>query len=80
MNAFVYYGLNLDTANLHGDPYLNFALGAVIEIPSLLVSVGIIDRVGRKPVMLVNMMVAGLCLIANAFIPQSRYFQSLLTI
>ncbi len=33
-NALTYYGLTLLTANLAGNPYVNFLLGGLLEIPS----------------------------------------------
>ena len=33
-NAFVYYGLSLNTSGLGGDPYINFLLSGVVEIPA----------------------------------------------
>ena len=31
----VYYGFSLNTANLHGDMYLNFFIAQMVEIPSV---------------------------------------------
>lgn len=40
-NAFVYYGLSLNSQNLSGNKYLNFILVCLIEIPGLTVNVWI---------------------------------------
>ena len=34
VNSLVYYGLSLSTSALAGDPYLNFFLSGLVEIPA----------------------------------------------
>ena len=36
-SALVYYGLALNTGSLAGDPYLNFFLGALVELPAAII-------------------------------------------
>uniref|UniRef100_A0A915D4Y3 Uncharacterized protein n=1 Tax=Ditylenchus dipsaci TaxID=166011 RepID=A0A915D4Y3_9BILA len=45
---FVYYGLSLFSTQLSGNRYLNFALVALIEIPSYVSSPFLLNRLGRK--------------------------------
>lgn len=37
-NAFVYYGLSLNSTNLSGNKYLNYTLVCLIEIPGYTIS------------------------------------------
>lgn len=37
-NAFVYYGLSLNSTSLSGNKYLNYALVCLIEIPGYTIS------------------------------------------
>ncbi len=47
MNASTYVGLALKTKYLAGDPYLNFFLSAVVELPSLTLVLLLVDRLGK---------------------------------
>jgi len=40
----VYYGLSLNTPNLYGDMYMNFFIGQMVEIPSVVVTMWVIYR------------------------------------
>jgi len=44
LNTMVYYGLALNTPNLYGDMYVNFFIGQVVEIPSVIVTMWVIYR------------------------------------
>ena len=33
VTGFVYYGISLNTANLYGNPYVNFIISGVMEMP-----------------------------------------------
>ena len=44
-----YYGLSLGAANLSEDVFLSFLLNSLIEIPSYVLCVVTMDRLGRKP-------------------------------
>ena len=58
-----YFGLALNTENLAGDFYLNFFLTSLVEIPSYLIALATIDRLGRRLIYIILMVVGGaLCL------------------
>jgi len=40
----VYYGLSFNTPNLYGDMYMNFFIGQVVEVPSVIVTMWLIYR------------------------------------
>ena len=44
LNTMVYYGLTLNTPNLYGDLYINFFIGQIVEIPSVIVTMWVIYR------------------------------------
>ena len=46
------YGLGFNSVNLGGDIYVTFVLTAFIEIPSYIFLVLVVDRLGRKPVLI----------------------------
>ncbi|KAL4233278.1 hypothetical protein ACF0H5_007962 [Mactra antiquata] len=58
--ALAYFGLALNSGNLHGDLYLNFALSGLVEIPAYVMVVGLVDRVGRRKLYSVTMIIGGL--------------------
>ena len=62
-----YYGLILNSVNLAGtNIYANFSLSAAIEIPSYVFTVLVIDRVGRKPLLVFCQLLAGVtCIVAG---------------
>ena len=40
----VYYGLSYNTPNLYGDMYLNFFIGQMVEIPSVMATMILIYK------------------------------------
>ncbi|KAJ8029713.1 Organic cation transporter-like protein [Holothuria leucospilota] len=42
--SLVYFGFVLNTGNLAGDPYLNFLIGALLEIPGRLFPIALVKR------------------------------------
>ncbi|GBM57804.1 Organic cation transporter protein [Araneus ventricosus] len=64
VNAFVYYGISFNTNEFAGDPFINFAVCAVIEIPSYIVTYFVIQSQGRKNPLAVSLVAAGVsCLL-----------------
>ena len=71
-NALVYYGLNINTRNLAGDPYLNFFIAACVEIPSVILTILVIDKLGRRWLFFIFMVISGLGCIGTAFVPDGK--------
>ena len=44
LNTMVYYGLSYNTPNLYGDMYLNFFIGQMVEIPSVIATLWLIYK------------------------------------
>ena len=63
----VYFGLIVGTTDLAGDPYVNFALGAALEIGLAILGWAGMERWGRKPVIAGSALLAGTgCLVTAA--------------
>ena len=70
VNNLAYYGLSLSTPSLDGDPYLNFFLSGLVEMPATVVVLAAICFVGRRILMSVFFVVGGVALGAIAFLPE----------
>ena len=46
--AIVYYGISLNTANLAGNPYVNFCVSGCVEIPALVLGIEIVILVQQS--------------------------------
>lgn len=66
-NAVAYNGLTYYSANLDVSPQLGFAISAAVEIPSYFLGWFLMDRVGRKRMLIATMGLGGLsCLCCSA--------------
>ncbi|CAG0924335.1 unnamed protein product [Notodromas monacha] len=74
VNAFVYYGLSLNSANLGGNVFLNFALSGAIEIPAYALSIIVMLKfAGRRLLISVAMVSGGAACALIAFIPRGQF-------
>lgn len=71
-NSFVYIGLSLSAVSIGGDKYTNFILVAIVEIPAYAVTPFFSDKFGRRLSLCVSLLIAGVCCVAFAFIPQGE--------
>lgn len=65
-NSLVYYGLSLGVGKLPGDPFLNLFINAVVEIPSYIAVVLLLDKLGRRLITAFLMLLGGVCCIMAA--------------
>ena len=65
--SMVYYGLSLNTGNLGGDFYLNFTLSGLVEFPAYTLCLLLLDRIGRKFLHFIVMVLGGLACISTVF-------------
>ncbi|GBM73289.1 hypothetical protein AVEN_74771-1 [Araneus ventricosus] len=56
----MYYGISYNTNELAGDPFLNFALYGVIEIPAYALTLFVIQSKGRRRPEALSCLAAGL--------------------
>ncbi|GLH00657.1 Organic cation transporter protein [Gryllus bimaculatus] len=68
-NAFVYYGLSVNSTSLGGDKYLNFALVCLVEIPGYTVAWLLMNRLGRRMSLGGSLGLCALTCIGAAFVP-----------
>ncbi|XP_055693803.1 solute carrier family 22 member 3-like [Lutzomyia longipalpis] len=68
-NAFVYYGLVLNSVAIGGDKYVNFILICLIELPAFVICYLIVDRAGRRITLSVSLLLAGLSCLCQLFLP-----------
>ncbi|XP_011165690.1 organic cation transporter 1 isoform X2 [Solenopsis invicta] len=69
-NAVVYNGLSYNTTNLGVSDYLAFFIGGIVEIPSYFITWYAMDRLGRRWVLCVTMMLGGLACVSCMFVPE----------
>ncbi|KAG8185674.1 hypothetical protein JTE90_008944 [Oedothorax gibbosus] len=74
--SFVYYGLSYNTNDLAGDPFVNFALYAVIEIPAYFFPLFVIRKWGRRNPMAFTLITGGAACLAMYPIPQDPWWIS----
>ncbi|XP_068014154.1 organic cation/carnitine transporter 2-like isoform X2 [Melanerpes formicivorus] len=64
-----YFGLSLDTPNLHGDVYLNCFLSAVIEVPAYIISWLLLQHLPRRYSMAAALFLGGCVLLFIQLVP-----------
>lgn len=69
VNAFVAYGLTLNSVDLSGSKYTNFILMTVVEIPAYIASYFLTTHVGRRWSLCGMMLLAGCSCLGTLFIP-----------
>ncbi|KAI5633336.1 sugar transporter domain-containing protein [Phthorimaea operculella] len=69
--AFVYYGLTINSVNLSGDKYVNFALNMAMEVVASLFIIMSLERFGRKRCILVAFLLCGVACIIPYFVSHS---------
>lgn len=71
-NAFVYYGLSLNSTSLSGNKYLNFALVCLIEIPGYSLAWVAMNKIGRRMSLAGSLFLCGVTCIAGAFVTEGK--------
>ncbi|XP_045499393.1 organic cation transporter protein-like [Colias croceus] len=75
--TLVYYGLSVNAVNISGNMYLNYVAVSAVEIPGYWMAVFLMERVGRKPVLMGAYWVCAACQIAYIFMPDELFGVSL---
>uniref|UniRef100_A0A8D2J8G0 Major facilitator superfamily (MFS) profile domain-containing protein n=1 Tax=Varanus komodoensis TaxID=61221 RepID=A0A8D2J8G0_VARKO len=68
--SFAYYGLAMDLQNFGFDLYLTQLVFGAVDFPAKLISVITITYVGRRFSQALSLILAGLCILVNVFVPQ----------
>jgi hypothetical protein len=69
-NAFVYYGLSVNSTSLGGNKYLNFALVCLVEIPGYTLAWVAMNRLGRRWSLAGSLLLCSVTCMAAVFVPQ----------
>lgn len=69
-NSLVYYGLSLSAGKLYGNPFLILFIMGLVEFPSYIALVFVLDLLGRRSITSTLMLVGGICCIIASFIEQ----------
>lgn len=67
-----YFGLSLDTPNLHGDLYLNCFLSAVVEVPAYTLSWLLLQYLPRRYSMAASLFLGGCVLLFIQLVPSCK--------
>ncbi|KAG6440877.1 organic cation transporter protein [Manduca sexta] len=76
-NTLVYYGMSINSVNMSGNRYLNYVFVAAIEIPGYWTAIFLLDRIGRKPVLICAYWLCAACQFGFAFMPKGNQVLSL---
>lgn len=72
VNAFVHYGLTLNSVSWGGSKYVVFNLINVIEIPGTILTYILMNRMGRRWSLCGTMVICGLACFGTLFVPASH--------
>ncbi|XP_047547594.1 solute carrier family 22 member 12 isoform X1 [Lutra lutra] len=67
--GFTFYGLALDLQALGSNIFLLQVLIGVVDIPAKIVTLLLLNRLGRRPTQAGSLMLSGLCILANTLVP-----------
>ncbi|XP_043208462.1 organic cation transporter protein-like [Amphibalanus amphitrite] len=68
--SMIYYGVTFNSADLSSSPYLAIFLAGLVEIPAVLISVPLINRIGRRPSMVVTHLLTGAAILCIMAVPR----------
>lgn len=69
-NSLAYYGLSMSSGKLNGNPYLILFIMALVEIPSYISLIFVLDLLGRRSITSTLMLFGGACCIVAAYVEQ----------
>lgn len=73
-SGFVYYGLMVNSVFLPGNKYTNFMLASVMSYPGELMSLYLMNKIGRKFPLIYGYLFCGLLCAATGWIPEGTYY------
>lgn len=77
INAFVYYGLSLNSVSLSGNKYLNFILVCLVEIPGYTVAWIAMNKIGRRWSLAGSLLLCGITCILSGSVPSEFVWLSI---
>lgn len=71
VDSLIYYGLSWNTSSLPGDPYINFVICGLVELPGFLLCIPLMECYGRRVSLFVFLFLSGVSCIISGFTDQS---------
>lgn len=72
VNSLVYYGMTLASGRLGSSIYLSTALSGLIEIPGYILTLLVLEKLGRRLTLTSFMLASGFCCLAIILFPKSE--------
>ncbi|GAB0089512.1 solute carrier family 22 member 3 [Sergentomyia squamirostris] len=66
--CFVFYGMSMNSVSVAGDKYVNFIMTCLIEIPGAAICCLLLDRIGRRLVLCISLLLSGAACIIFIFL------------
>ncbi|CAH0553689.1 unnamed protein product [Brassicogethes aeneus] len=76
--VFIYYGLTIHSVGITDNIYLSYIFTVSIEIPGFAVYYLIDDKIGRRKVMLVTLVLSGVFCFVDEYIPEEYFWCKLI--
>lgn len=71
--CYCYYGLSLISTNIPGeDRYVSFIINGIVEIPGALIALPLLNRMPRRMILFITLLLTGICTIVTPFIPEHQ--------
>ncbi|KAI5645208.1 sugar transporter domain-containing protein [Phthorimaea operculella] len=71
--TLIFYGLSINAVHLAGNSYENYMLVSFVEIPGYAMSLLLLNKFGRKPVLIVGYWVCAACMVGSIFITKDIF-------
>lgn len=68
----IYHGLSINAVDISGNKYLNYVAVSAAQIPGYWISLLLLDKIGRKPVLIGSYWICAVCQIVFLFVPKSK--------
>ncbi|MEE6479371.1 hypothetical protein FKM82_012233 [Ascaphus truei] len=75
-----YFGLSLNTPNLHGDPYVNCFLSAIIEVPAYVIAWLLLRNFPRRYATSSTLFLGGVVLLFIQLVPEELHILSIVLV
>lgn len=71
-NTMVYNGLSFAVSAMRVSEYVSFTISGAAEVPGVLLAWAFMEKYGRRPVMVVNMLLGGLACLSTIVLPSGK--------
>lgn len=70
VDSLIYYGLSWNTSSLPGNPYINFVICGLVELPGYLLCIPLMECYGRRISLFAFLFISGISCIISGFTKQ----------